>query len=148
MLLPSILPSRKRKFLKKWPSSLPFLRQVMIPTLIVIFLELCEIWIEKKVNLWVRVARNRNTLIMNHKHDYVNYIIIIIFFKTFPHLNLFLSLLSFSISLHLLVLLPISRDQRSKEIFFSLLSLSCFSAKPFFFSLYVYCLKLINFSVN
>ena len=34
---------------------------------------------------------------LNNKHDYVNYIIIIIFFKTFPHLNLFLSLLSFSI---------------------------------------------------
>ena len=83
MLLPSILPSRKRKFLKKWPSSLPFLRQVMIPKLIVIFLELYEISIEKKVNLWVRVARNRNTLIMNHKHDYVNYIIIF-FSKLFP----------------------------------------------------------------
>ena len=83
MLLPSILPSRKRKFLKKWQSSLLFLRQVMIPTLIVIFLELCEIWIEKKSKLilWVRVARNRNTLIMNHKRDYVNYIYI--FFQNF-----------------------------------------------------------------
>lgn len=149
MLLPSILPSRKRKFLKKWQSSLLFLRQVMIPTLIVIFLELCEIWIEKKANLWVRVARNRNTLVMNHKHDYVNYIIIIIFFKTFPHLNLFLSLLSFSIITSLTC--TSANLQRSKiwRVFFGLLSLSCFSVKPvFLFSLFVYCLKLINFSVN
>lgn len=133
MLLPSILPSRKRKFLKKWQSSLLFLRQVMIPTLIVIFLELCEIWIEKKANLWVRVARNRNTLIMNHKHDYVNYIIIIIFFKTFRHLNLFLSLLRFSIITSLTC--ASANLQRSKiwRVFFGLLSLSCFSVKPVFF---------------
>ena len=135
MLLPSILPSRKRKFLKKWQSSLLFLRQVMIPTLMVIFLELCEIWIEKKANLWVRVARNRNTLILNHKHDYVNYIIIIIFFKTFPHLNLFLSLLSFSIITSLTC--TSANLQRSKiwRDFFQLaLSVMFFSKTSFFFT--------------
>lgn len=140
MLLPSILPSRKRKFLKKWQSSLLFLRQVMIPTLIVIFLELCEIWIEKKANLWVRVARNRNTLILNHKHDYVNYIIIIIFFKTFPHLNLFLSLLSFSIIISLTC--TSANLQRSKiwRDFFQLaLSVMFFSKTSFFF----HCLYIV-----
>lgn len=147
MLLPSILPSRKRKFLKKWPTSLPFLRQVMIPTLIVIFLELCEIRIEKKVNLWVRVARNRNTLIMNHKHDYVNYIIII-FFKTFPHLNLFLSLLSFSIITSLTCTSANLQRSKIRRDFFPLALSVMFFSKTFFFSLYVYCLKLINFSVN
>lgn len=129
MLLPSILPSHKRKFLKKWQSSL----QVMIPTLIVIFLELCEIWIAKKTNLWVRVARNRNTLIMNHNYDYVNYIIIIIFFKTFPHLNLFLSLLRFSIITSLTC--TSANLQRSKiwRVFFQLaLSVMFFSKISFF----------------
>ena len=141
MLLPSIRPSRKKKFLKKWQSSLPFLRQVMIPTtLIVIFLELCEIWIAKKVNLWVRVARNRNTLIMNHKHDYV--FTILLFFKTFPRLNRFLFPNHFTYFCQ-------SPEIKDLKRFFSACSLChVFQQNQFFFSLYVYCLKLINFSVN
>ena len=86
---------------------------------------------------------------LNNKHDYVNYIIIIIFFKTFPHLNLFLSLLRFSIITSLTC--TSANLQRSKiwRDFFQLaLSVMFFSKTSFFFSLFVYCLKLINFSVN
>ena len=72
---------------------------------------------------------------LNNKHDYVNYIIIIIFFKTFPHLNLFLSLLSFSIITSLTC--TSANLQRSKiwRVFFWLaLSVMFFSKTSFFFT--------------
>ena len=77
---------------------------------------------------------------LNNKHDYVNYIIIIIFPKTFPHLNLFLSLLRFSIITSLTC--TSANLQRSKiwRDFFQLaLSVMFFSKTSFFF----HCLYIV-----